>query len=153
MSVSKPDYLEEDSVFVQKVESDRNVCSSCYRKIREHSDPHPDLPDVVSGITEYNPDTETGYFDDFKFSGRPSVKHRYCVCGVVDWNDAKIRPLSLDEMMETAERVSERLAESGVEHDRDVFLSYVEDHAQLPEYQFREEKVFEEAVEVSLPEE
>lgn len=140
-------YIDQDSIFTRKIETDGNICSSCYRKLREFLTPAEQMPDVVSDKVEYEPNAHFDYFGDEQETGRPSRKKAYCECGAVDWNNAKIRPLSGEQMMKSAVRISERLTEKDIEHDEDVLLSYVEDEYQKPENQDREEKVFEEAVE------
>lgn len=143
-------YIDEKSTFSKKIESDYNICSSCYRKLRERYEPHPSLPEVVGAQFEYNSDAGFAYFDDFKDSGRPSVGRTYCVCGVVEWNDAKIRPMTEEEMWESSERISQHLSEKGVVHDEGEFFYAVNELYDLPEYQNREEKVFEEAIERAI---
>lgn len=144
----KPDFLfdenNQDSTFVSEIERDSNICNSCYRKLREH---FPTRHEIAKPITEYENDVEFAYFDDFKESGRPNKHAAYCPCGSVDWQDARIRPIEDEEMMAIAERLSERLSEKDIEHDRDVLIEYIREHRNLPRYQDREELVFEEAIE------
>lgn len=142
-------YISKDSIFTRKIEMDGNICSSCYRKLREFLTPADEMPDVVSDKVEYEPNAHFAYFGDEQETGRPSRKKAYCECGSVDWNDAKIRPLDGDKMMKAAVRISERLSEKDIKHDKDVLLSYVKEEHDKPSNQDREEKVFEEAVEES----
>jgi len=142
-------YINQDSVFTRKIEMDGNICSSCYRKLREFLTPADEMPDVVNDKVEYGPDAHFDYFGDEQETGRPSRKKAYCECGTVDWNNAKIRPLDGEQMMDCALRISHRLSEKDVEHDESALLSHVESEWQKPENQDREEKVFEEAVEAA----
>jgi hypothetical protein len=148
----KPDFLynknNKDSTFTSEIERDSNICNSCYRKIREHIETK---QDIASPITEYEEHVDFGYFDDFKETGRPNSHESYCVCGSVDWQDARLRPVeSVEDMVTMAKRISNRLDEKGIKHTPSRLVSYVEENAQLPPYQDREEKVFEEAVVCSL---
>lgn len=142
MSYNRPEYLEKDSVFVQKIETDTNICNNCYRKIREHTD---SMHEVASSITEYEDHVEFGYFDDFK-TGRASVHESYCECGAVDWNEFRVRPMDMMRMKRSSQRIIERLEEKDFAVDEEKFLSIIESKGNLPEYQFKEEEVFEEAV-------
>lgn len=139
-------YIDQDSIFTRKIETDSDICSSCYRKLREFLTPAEEMPDVVSDKVEYEPNAHFSYFDDKQETGRPSRKKSHCECGVVEWNRAKLRPLDSEQMMNAAVRISQRLTEKGVDHDEDVLLSHVEAEFDKPENQDREEKVFEEAV-------
>lgn len=146
----RPEYLEEESTFVEEIEEDANICNNCYRRVRQFKEPAEQMPDSVSSIVEYEKHASFGYFDDYDFSGRPSEKKSYCKCGAVDWDDARIRPISSEEMSNIARRLSERLSEKDIEHKKEVLISVVEEKKDKPEYQFREEKVFEEAVEEAI---
>lgn len=139
----KPEYLEHDSEFVNKIERDSNICNSCYRKLREHIETR---RKIASSITEYDNDVEFAYFDDFRESGRANSHKPYCVCGAVDWQDARIRPIESEKLQDIAHRISSHLEEKNIEHDKKVLLEYIEDKHKLPEYQDRIELVFEEAV-------
>jgi hypothetical protein len=148
----KPDFLygkenKEDSTFVSKIERDSNICNSCYRKTREQ---HPTVNEIASPITEYENEVNFSYFDDFQESGRANVHKPYCQCGAVDWQDARLRPLSAEQMVEAGKRISKHLTMKGIEHDSKQFLRYIFEHRNLPQYQDREELVFEEAVVKSL---
>jgi hypothetical protein len=147
----KPDFLygddNEDSAFVSEIERDSNICNSCYRKTREH---FPTVNEIASPITEYENEVNFEYFDDFQESGRANAHKPYCKCGAVDWQDARIRPLSDEEMVDIAERLSNHLSRKEVEHSPQRLMNYVREHSRLPDYQDREELVFEEAVVYSL---
>lgn len=143
MAKKRPEYLNEDSVFVRKIESDSNICSNCFRKIREH---HETKHDVASSITEYEDDVDFSYFDDFVDTGRPNIHKAYCPCGAVDWNDVRVRPLDMEQMMQAGTRIVKHLMEKGYIVDEERFFEIIEEEANLPENQFREEVVFEEAV-------
>lgn len=147
--IKRPDHLEKESIFVNKIEADPNICNSCYRKIREHNEPASEMPDSVTSITEYEDHTEFGYFDDFVDTGRPNIKKAYCECGAVDWNDVRIRPMDQEQMEKSAMRIARHLKEKEVDIDESEFLKFVKDKGKRPEYQFKEEKVFEEAVKYS----
>lgn len=140
------DYIDSDSLFARKIESDGNICKSCYRKLRDFLEPARQMPDVVDRKPEYGSDAYFAYFDDYIDTGRPSRKKSYCKCGAVDWNDVKVRPLDEEQMVEVAKRVSDRLSEKDIDHDRSVLVSVVSDKCVRPKYQDREEKVLEEAV-------
>jgi len=146
----KPDFLfgeeNEDSTFVSEIERDSNICNSCYRKVREH---FPTVNDIASPITEYEDNVEFEYFDDFKESGRANAHKPYCECGAVDWQDARIRPIDDEEMITIAERISSHLNERGISHSKENLVRFVEEHCRLPQYQDREELVFEKAVALS----
>lgn len=146
----KPDYLEDDSTFVTKIERDSNICNSCYRKIREH---YATVNDLAGPVTEYEDDVEFAYFDDFVNTGRPNAHKPYCVCGAVDWQDIRMRPIEPDEMIEIGHRLSSHLDDKDVVHSKEVLIEYIEMHYQLPSYQDREELVFEEAIEEAKPSE
>lgn len=140
----KPDYLDHDSEFVNKIERDSNICNSCYRKIREHTETR---RDIASSITEYENDVDFAYFDDFKQSGRPNSHEPYCVCGAVDWQDIRVRPIDdAEEIQDIAYRLSSHLSEKGVKHSESTLVNYIEQKYNLPAYQDRIELVFEEAV-------
>lgn len=141
------EYLDKDSTFAQKIETDGNICNSCYRKIRDFYSPLDALPDFVTDQVEYEEDVNFSYFDDYVDSGRPSDKQPYCPCGAVEWTEVKIRPLDEDEMIEVGQRISDRLDEKGVDHDKDVFFDVIREEGPKPENQFSEESVFEEATE------
>lgn len=144
------EYIDENSVFAKKVETDPGICSSCYRLVREVHEPPEHVPNVQSDILEYEEHVDFAYFDDYDYSGRASVHRAYCPCGPVDWDDVKFRPLSQEEMEKCGQRISERLDEKNVEHNRDVLVDYIEQESRKPENQFREEKVFEEAVDHAI---
>jgi len=146
------DYLDEDSIFNEYVEQDSDVCKSCYRKLRDFHDPPEFLPSSALPQVEYREDARFGYFDDEINTGRPSRKKAYCTCGAADWNDIKIRPMDSEKMNEASERIIQTLREKFFEVDEDVFFSVVEEKQDKPEYQFREEKVFEEATEQAVEE-
>lgn len=148
----KPDFLynknNKDSTFTREVERDSNICNSCYRKIREHTETK---QEIASSITEYEEHVDFSYFDDFKDTGRPNSHEPYCVCGSVDWQDARLRPVeNIEDMVTMAQRISNRLSEKDIDHNPSELVNYVEENARLPPYQDREEKVFEEAVVCSL---
>lgn len=147
----KPDFLydkeNEDSTFVNQIERDNNICNSCYRKIRET---FPTAHELAAPLTEYEEDADFAYFDDFKESGRPNSQESYCQCGAVDWQDARLRPIDSDGMMKIGQRLSTHLDEKDIEHCRQDLLNYIKENHRLPNYQDREELVFEEAVTYSL---
>lgn len=136
--------LDEESTFTQEIEKNSHICDNCYRRLRFVLKPHESMPDVVGDKMEYTNEAHFAYFDDRQETGRPSRKKSYCKCGNVD--DAKIRPLDKKEMMETAERVIERLDEEGIDVDEELFLNTVYHHKSDPDNQFNEEVILEEAV-------
>lgn len=150
MPYNRPEYLDKDSTFVEEIELDYNICNNCFRKIREHSDPHEIMPDAVDQIAEYQTDIEFDYFDDSLESGRPNIKKAYCKCGAVDWNDVRIRPLDREKMEKVGVRIVNHLTDKGHNIDEEKFFAIVDEKSVLPEYQFKEELVLEEAVEDSL---
>jgi len=147
MPYNRPEYLEEDSKFVQKIETDSNICNNCFRKVREHSEA---MHDSVGSITEYEDHADFAYFDDFVHTGRPSIEKAYCECGAVDWNEFRIRPLSVEEMKQCGQRIINHLMEKGFVLDEETFFTIIEDEGPLPENQYKEEEVFEKAVSQSL---
>ena len=137
--------LNHKSTFSEKVEHNNNICSNCYRRLSVTLEPHRELPDCVTNHIEYSDSVEFGYFEGRKpNSSHPSVKKSYCECGVVD--ESKIRPLSKDELMESAHRVRERLEEQDVELDVDEYYSFIREEKSNPQNQFNEEKILEKAV-------
>lgn len=140
--------LDQDSIFTQEVEKNPHVCNNCYRRLRFVLKPHESMPDVVTEKLEYTNEAHFAYFGDERETGRPSRKKSYCKCGNVD--DAKIRPLDKKELMETAERVTERLDEEDIDIDEDLFLDIVYAHKSDPDNQFNEEVILEEATEHSV---
>lgn len=147
----KPDFLydknNKDSTFVNKIERDSNICNSCYRKLREN---FPTQNEIAGPITEYDNDVEFEYFDDFKESGRPNAHKPYCICGAVDWQDARIRPIDDEEMDIIAKRLAKHLENKEIAHDSEVLISHIQENKRMPDYQDREELLFEEAVSLSL---
>ena len=141
---NKPDFLDEDSTFVRRIEMNNNICNSCYRRVREDFET---VHDIAGSILEYEEHADFAYFDDFRESGRPSTQESYCSCGSVDWQDARIRPIKDKELFDISERLSERLDEQDVEHDKNILVSYIKNNYREPEYQDREELLFEDAVE------
>lgn len=137
--------IEQRSTFSQKIEYNSEICENCYRRVKTYIEPHSSLPDVVTEEVEYSNSAYFEYFDDREQSGRSSVKRSYCKCGNVD--DAKIRPLDAQGMMELACRVRNRLEEQGIEVDEDQFFKHVKD--EIPEHRFNEEDVLERAVSTS----
>jgi len=142
----RPEYLNENSIFVQKIELDSNICNSCYRKMREHTET---MQDIATPITEYEDHAEFSYFDDFKESGRPNVHKAYCECGAVDWDDVRLRPLEQEELERAGLRIVNHLMEKGFVVDEEAFFDVVETEGPLPENQFREEEVLQKAVKKS----
>jgi len=149
MSYNRPEYVEEDSTFVRKVESDSNVCNNCYRKIREHTET---VHKNASSVTEYEENVEFDYFDDFCETGRPNIEKAYCECGAVDWNEFRIRPMDMERMKRAGSRIINRLEEKEYSVESLSFYKVIEENGNLPEYQFKEEQVFEMAVEKAVKE-
>lgn len=146
--MSLRDCLDEDSQFFRKVESNSDICSNCYRRIRHRLQPHHSLPEAVGQKLEYTNEAYFAYFDDSQESGRPSIKRSYCECGFAD--DGKLRPFDKDEMMDISLRVVERLEEEGIEINHDVFFDYVREAKSDPDMQFNEEVIFEDATQKSI---
>ena len=135
---------EDETVFERKIESDGNICNNCYRKLREHFET---MHDVATPITEYEDHADFSYFDDFRESGRPNVHKAYCKCGSVDWNETRIRPMDEDAMERAAIRVVDRLMEKGYSVDEESFFDFIDERFDLPEWQMKEDRILELAVE------
>lgn len=140
--------LDRESTFYDKVEDNSHICDNCYRRLRFVLKPHESMPDVVTEKLEYTESANFSHFDDKYETGRPSRKKSYCECGNVD--DAKLRPFDKKQLMEVAERVTERLSEEGVEINEELFLDIVYAHKSDPDNQFNEEVILEEATERSI---
>lgn len=141
----KPEYLDSDSDFVSEIERDTNICNSCYRKLREHIETR---RDIAPSITEYDNDVEFAYFDDYKDTGRANSHEPYCICGAVDWQDIRLRPITDSEnIQDVAYRLSSHLDNKGIDHDESILVRYIEEKHNLPAYQDRVELVLEEAIE------
>lgn len=140
--------LDEESVFFEEIETNPGICGNCYRRVKSFSKPHHELPDCVTDHTEYENHVNKGWFDDYAFSGNPSVKRSYCKCGIVD--EVKIRPLDKEQYMETAKRIRERLDEEDIALNEDKFFDVVKDAKGDSDRHFNEEKKYEKAVEESM---
>ncbi len=150
--------LDEDSVFFRRIESNSDICSNCYRRVRYTIPSRDFLPEFMnesnkemhSDEMEYDPDVDGDFFDDQR-SGRPSVFQRYCPCGAVDL-DLKLRPMDKDEVMDVAQRIEKHLLEQEVEFDIDTFYDSVRSEKSNPDNQFNEEKIFEVSIERAISE-
>lgn len=136
--------LDKDSVFFEEIEKDSKFCLNCYRETRSYSEPHYTLPDAVTNYVEYEDFINFTYFDDYAFTGRPSIKRSYCECGVVD--KVKIRPVDKEEIMNMAQRICDHLHSKDIEFNEDVFFDTVRSQKSNPDKQFNEEKIFEKAI-------
>jgi hypothetical protein len=105
------------------------------------------MHEIATPITEYEDHAEFDYFDDFKFSGRANIKKAYCKCGSVDWNEARIRPLTEERVQNIAKRLVSHLEEKDFDVERKEFIRYILENTRKPDYQYKEEKAFEEATE------
>lgn len=154
---SMSDELDRDSVFYKKIESNEDICSNCYRRVRYTVPSDEFLPERMNDSTKqmisderiYREEVDGEYFDDKNNSGSPSVFRRFCPCGSVEL-DIKLRPLGSDEVMDLARRIEARLEEEQVNFDSDIFYDSVRDKKSDPDKQFNEEKIFEESVEGAL---
>lgn len=72
-----------------------------------------------------------------------------CECGAID-HDATRATLSVAEAVACAERISDRLAEEGIDHDRADLLATVEERKRDPETAGRDEETFAVAVEAAM---
>lgn len=142
--------MTEPSIFKEKIEHNSNICNNCYRKLREHNEPHHTMPDCVNDLTEYENSVEFGYFDDFVESGSPNSKEAYCACGAVDWQEFRVRPMDMEDMRDSARRICSHLEKMGFDVDEDKFMSIVNEKGPLPENQCKEDEIFEMATEKSI---
>lgn len=136
------------------LESDREVCSNCYRKSIIWIPQEEMIPSSASTSIEQ-------MVADGRFPGKeseicyPTVgKDRFgsgvaCKCGVVD-TYTKIRPLTKERTLDCTPRIIRRLEERGLDVDEDEFYDVVRSMKEDPSVQFDDREIFLTAIEDSI---
>lgn len=140
--------LNQDSIFYKKIETNSTICTNCYRKLKEYTEPPSYVSDAVSAFVDYENHVNHYWVDDRHDTGRPSIKRSSCECG--DMDGAKLRPLDNQQIMNIAQRILSHLEEMEYEVEEDVYFSYIRDSREGSDIHFNEEKYFEEAIDESL---
>lgn len=140
----------KDSTYSEEIEQNSNICSNCYRRLKFVVEPHEKTPDIAGDVVFHDEQTDSAWFDDRVPNGtnRPSVKRRHCKCGCVSPYTKFDRPIR--DFHKYAIRIYERMEELGYELNESEFVESVHEKKDLPEYQHKDEQVFEDAIEENL---
>lgn len=140
--------------FKELIQRDSDICNNCFRKT------HQTVERNYAKRTFINDDGKSDIWweevdlPSMRFTRTDEVTHMYsdrddgqtvrsCKCGM---RNIPLRPVSLDNAMSYAKRVSERLTEKCIDFDRDVLLDCVREDMQKPENQCRLDTVLGDAV-------
>lgn len=141
----------KESTFEEEVEQTNEICSNCYRRIKFTIEPPDRIPNFVADVQEYQPHSDEVWVEETRdgdLNGSPNVKRTACECGCVSPYTKVDRPVENFQIY--AERIIERLVEEGVDFDEALFVEEVHELKTQPEYQHKDEAVFEDALETSL---
>lgn len=152
MSDDEPDFFEEN------IETNREVCSNCFRKViivipKEERTPlhaNESIKRMIADGRYPGKESEMCYpsISDVNQRHTPSTGIA-CECGVID-HDTKLRPLNKDQMIGRSKRLLNRLEAMGYDVDKDEFFDVVRSMKEDPNKQFDDREIFATAIEDSV---
>lgn len=155
---------EETSILVVLLEDNPLVCSRCYRRTHEgarYTDEFRQKRPVASMDRETLPEIETERPTSYDLTAiedfdPPSDQTRanpgarsVCECGNID-DAGHGKTRSIEELSRVAQRVSDRLLELDVEHDRDLLVALVREQKSRPDLAGREREILDRAINHSI---
>lgn len=149
---------DESDFFEENIETNREVCSNCFRKViivipKEERTPLRANESVKRMIADGR---YPGKDSEMCYPSISDVHQRHtsstgiaCECGVID-HDTKLRPLTKEKMIDHSHRLIERLEKMGHEVDKDEFFDVVRSMKEDPNKQFDDREIFATAIEDSV---
>lgn len=158
---SGSDQDDDETVFRREIEGSTLICNRCYRRTHletVYSELYRELFPVsrvdrwrsVESEGVYPPRERSPYSDAPASHRASNGRATACRCGALDRDHSRDGPLPTERALELASRVSDRLQELDVDHDREQLLEDVERRKRDSEQTGRDEEILDQAVEQSI---
>lgn len=148
------DFMSDKTIFKQEILKDSGICNNCFRRTHEveerryprQVENRPITGTVLLRERLVKDPTETiKVYPKWDEAAHHPPGRNACKCGAVS-KSVQMRPISKRDAIEYTERISERLEERSVIHNKDVLFGHVRRETSKEDRQHEDDEIFEEAV-------
>lgn len=149
---------DKDTIFENEIVDGSGICNNCFRRTHDVVDrryPQKVENRPITGTCLLHerltkrPDSTRKVYPIWDESAHHPPGRNACECGAIS-RSVRMRPLSKRDAVEATKRISERLSERDIIHDKDVLFSHVKREKEKADRQHEDDEIFEEAIEKAV---